>query len=37
VVGYCDALATPDLVASGFPEAEKRWRKIRPILEFTGG
>jgi hypothetical protein len=37
VVAYRDPLATPDLVASGFSEGEKRWRKIRPILECTGG
>jgi len=30
-------LATPDLESSGFPEGEKRWPKIDPILKFTIG
>jgi hypothetical protein len=30
-------LATPDLESSGFPEGEKRWPEIGPILKFTIG
>jgi hypothetical protein len=30
-------LATPDLASSGFPEGEKRWPEIDPILKFTIG
>ena len=35
IVNYCEPFGTPDLKFSGFPEGEKRWPKIDPILKCT--